>query len=600
MKSLLQLQQVVLQNMGDWCRTSTIRDQKTIAKRYKHEGVAFLAIALPKFAKDFERGLEHSKVDLTLFAGFQRRGELPVFLGGFLDLVFDRYTGLILDTPSVVAIRAIRQICLLNGKVLIPCTKAREHSAMKGYVEVDGEVKDSDARRGTAEIAAFRRMSLLLWGNVFEDVELDVQEGRMLPRHGPGATADRLKGNQKFDNAEWTERLETVFPYWEFLFPNWRASDSHRHIDVLRPEAERPVKVTPVSKSLDKPRIIAIEPTCVQFMQQGVSRSIRGAVRRHNEAAQFIDTLDQTPNQRMAKSGSLVGDLATLDLSEASDRVSNSLVKDLVIYWPQVSKALQVTRSLKADVPGFGRLTLSKYASMGSALCFPIEMLVFLTIVFLGIQAESIRPLTRKSIDSLAGKVRVFGDDIIVPVQHVRSVIEHLEAFGLKVNSNKSFWTGKFRESCGKDYYDGTDVSVVRCRNLIPSSRSRENNSALLSTIAMRNQFFTAGAHRVVDYLDKRITRLIPFPFVLETSPVLGRLGYEGFDSQRQSGTLHSPLVRGYVVSSKVPESNLDGPGALLKCLSKQGEEPFADKRHLERGGRPLAVDIKLTWASPF
>nr|QDH88673.1 MAG: hypothetical protein H3BulkLitter162721_000002 [Leviviridae sp.]QDH90094.1 MAG: hypothetical protein H3Bulk427981_000002 [Leviviridae sp.] len=54
------------------------------------------------------------------------------------------------------------------------------------------------------------------------------------------------------------------------------------------------------------------------------------------------------------------------------------------------------------------------------------------------------------------------------------------------------------------------------------------------------------------------------------------------------------------MVKTVPPKSQLDGIGALLKVMLKQGDQPFVDRQHLERQGRPSVVDIKLRWASPF
>jgi len=146
MKRLTSLLQYVLDESGTWCRTSTTRDIQTIASRIEHEGDSFLTITLPNFGKDFEKSLDQGKVDPSFFLGFERKGELPVFLGGFLDLVFDRSTGLLLSTTGmssrqqalmIVAIRCIRQITLLHSKLLEPCSPKRRDKAIRQYLECD-------------------------------------------------------------------------------------------------------------------------------------------------------------------------------------------------------------------------------------------------------------------------------------------------------------------------------------------------------------------------------------------------------------------------------------------------------------------------------
>lgn len=97
MKSLMTLMQCILADAGMWCCTSAARDLNTITRRVEHEGISFLTITLPQFCSDFERSLDEQRIAPTAFTSFRRRGSLPQFLGGFLELVFDRASGRLLD-----------------------------------------------------------------------------------------------------------------------------------------------------------------------------------------------------------------------------------------------------------------------------------------------------------------------------------------------------------------------------------------------------------------------------------------------------------------------------------------------------------------------
>jgi hypothetical protein len=251
---------------------------------------------------------------------------------------------------------------------------------------------------------------------------------------------------------------------------------------------------------------------------------------------------------------------------------------------------------------------------MGSALCFPFEALVFTTLVFLGIQEGLKRPLSHSDISSFMGAVRVYGDDIIVPKDFVLHVTEVLQLFGYKVNSGKSFWTGKFRESCGKEYYDGHDVSVTRVRTMFPSSRGHVEE--IIRTVALRNHLYKAGLWSTTQYLDTILEGLIPLPYVQDTSPLLGRYSFVDFDQPtKEDPNLHRPLVKGVQVVAKIPKSHLQDYGALAKCLTlmelrdgeilfefrpsdshEEGPLPGSFIDHLERAGRPRIVDIKTRW----
>jgi hypothetical protein len=392
--------------------------------------------------------------------------------------------------------------------------------------------------------------------------------------------------------------LQEVFEESEYLFPSVSHFLESPPTELIEPGAEMPVRVITVPKTLKSPRIIAIEPAVMQYMQQAILRELVPLLERSdNLCSNFIGFTDQTPNQEMAREGSLTGELATLDLSEASDRVSNQLVRCLFSPFTWFSRGLDATRSRKADVPGHGVIRLAKFASMGSALCFPIEAMVFVTLVFYGIEKVLRRPLTNKDLLDFVGKVRVYGDDIIVPVDYVHSVVSTLQDFGLVVNENKSFWTGKFRESCGKEYYDGHDVSIVKVRHLLPSRRS--DVPEIISTVSLRNQLNAACAWETVEYLDRHLERFIPLPHVLPSSQGLGRHDLSGsYDTDRTCPNLQKPLVKAAVVVARPPVSSLDGPGALLKWFLNCGDEPL-DKDHLERYGRPDTVYIKYRWVSP-
>jgi len=647
LKSLMMLWKVLLAELGDRCHTSTAFDLKTVERRVEHEGLSFLTITLPQFGKDFERSLETGQVDRQAFQGFSWSAGLPKFLSGFLNRVFNSSSGRILDNPDIDAIQAVRQLTLIYSKLFILPTKEKKHAAMLGYVQCDREVREGDLHRCGGEHdldrARFRTVGTLLAGSVLAELELSAfgrttlasavgaygfdpvpghlgrsggpeglpfpyQEPQryvgghdpdLVPVHGPGATADRLKGNQKWRMNYWPKRLKEVFHPVDFLIPNYSFMSDLDEMDFAEPDAEIPVRVIAVPKTQKTPRIIAIEPTANMFMQKALQNRLYELVERDNLLNAFIGFTDQTPNQRLACEGSITGELATLDLSEASDRVSCQHVEDLCNRFPDLFRGLMAVRSTKADVEGIGIIPISKYASMGSALTFPIEAIVFLTMVFLGIQKELMRPLRQSDLYRFVGRVRVFGDDIVVPVDYVNSVVETLESFGLKVNRRKSFWTGKFRESCGKEYYDGHDVSIVRIRTLAPELR--EDAQELISWVESANQMFKSGLWQTTKWLDSFISGILKdYPVVAETSPVLGRHSFCGYEYSRVGGRYQVPLVKGYVPRSIIPVNKLDGSAALLKWFSSRSDMPIADEDHLERSGRPLVVDIKRGWYQPY
>ena len=451
-------------------------------------------------------------------------------------------------------------------------------------------------------------------GRLFVEREFVDSRDRLflVPRHGPGATADRLRGNAKYTISEWPLRLERVFPYGDYALPSWRHYDQLDRVQFLEPGAERPVKVIAVPKTPKTPRIIAIEPTAMQYAQQALFAEIIYAIEGPAKIPQpllhkrcdlgrfFVGFADQEPNRFMAAKGSRDGSLATLDLSEASDRVLNEHVELLFERFPQLSEAIQSTRSSKARVDGFGVIPLTKFASMGSALCFPVEAMVFTTIVFAAIAKELRAPLDRALIMSMRGKVRVYGDDIIVPVEYVQRVMQFLELFGLKVNKAKSFWNGKFRESCGGDYYDGEWVTPIRFRHDFP--RSRADVDGVVGLVAFRNLLYWQGYWKTAKSLDVRISQLLAgrYPIVESTSVVIGRQSIFRPSVEWVDPDDHNARVKAWVVKYRTPKSPISGEGALLKFFLKRGITPIFDENHLERQGRPDRARIVIRESRPY
>jgi hypothetical protein len=269
----------VANEVGSWCQTSTIRDYKTVTERVAHEGLSFLTITLPQFCKDFEKSLEQGYVDSVSFQSFKKRAGLPVFLSGFLSRVFSN-GGLLLENPCIDSIQAIRQLTLMYSKIEIECSPERVNAAYTRFLECEKDVRVSDKLLPQELLERFKRMGRILLGQLFSDLDLAVHDGKLVPRHGPGATADRLMANQKYSQTEWTQRLEDLFPSAEYLFPSHSSWREAQRVDILEPGAERPVRVITVPKTLKTPRIIAIEPTAMQYMQQALLELIVEGVQK--------------------------------------------------------------------------------------------------------------------------------------------------------------------------------------------------------------------------------------------------------------------------------------------------------------------------------
>jgi len=393
--------------------------------------------------------------------------------------------------------------------------------------------------------------------------------------------------------------LDTWFPASDFLVPNSGYIEELNEIQMVDPEHELPVRVVAVPKTLKGPRIIAIEPACMQYAQQSILEILVKKLECYRFTKHNINFTDQTVNQNLALVSSKTGRLATIDLKDASDRVSSRLVWEMLASQPHFRELVFACRSRRADVPDIGIHTLYRFASMGSALCFPIEAMVFYTICVSAILRAKRLPLTVRSLLKVKDRVRVYGDDIIVPVEYVPSVISELEWFNLRVNTNKSFCSGKFRESCGLDAFDGVPVTPVYCREVLP--RDRRNAAGLVSTVSLANQLYKAGYWQAAAHVRSVVERIAIVPHVSENSAILGWNSYfHKYEVQSWDKHLHRWSVKGLVVDTKTRKDPLSGYPALMKFFLKRGKDPYHDEKHLERYGRPLAVYTKLRWATPY
>jgi len=574
------------------------RDCDYLLSRFRNEGLSFLTITLPTFAEGLERSLDQSVVSATEFPCFRKTGAIPSFLKGMLALVFDIDSGELLSEPSILAIRCIRSISLCCKKLRVPCSKERVDKAIRGFLSDEQDLRQYQPVRLSRTI---QYVSDVLWSSL-ESLDFD-----LLPKHGPGATFERISGNQKFVFKRWAEKVEPFLPLFPNAFPSLEAyeSNEYKRLEMVSIEQENPVRVITVPKTLKSPRIIAVEPVCKQYAQQALSRVLI----QHLETSRFtsghVNFRDQSINQKLALISSHDQSLATIDLSAASDRVPLVALRLMFQCAPSFLERIEAFRTRNALLPNGDILPLSKFASMGSALCFPLESMYFYTICVAAQMDADALPLTPKSVAMACRSVYVYGDDIVVPRRTVESTITTLHDNMCKVNSRKSYWTGKFRESCGLDAYDGTRVNPVYLRTLPPNGR--RNASELISWCETANLFADSGFYQTAEKLFVVVESIIgKIPYVTRECSILGRKSDLFGNRPSISGwspRYQSAFVRGWSATPVYEDDVIDGYAALLKCLllleSRKGCQIVTDSKiqvdadHLRRSALHHAVQLR-------
>lgn len=208
-------------------------------------------------------------------------------------------------------------------------------------------------------------------------------------------------------------------------------------------------KLSFVSKTAKTDRSIAVEPLLNGFVQRGAEVFLKRKLRKMG-----LDLRDQRVNQLLSRAGSLgsPNPYCTIDLSAASDSLAIEVVKDLLP--PEWFEFLSDIRSPCYELDN-RTYRYEKFCSMGNGFCFPLETLIFASVCY-GVD----RYVNGKATKDFS----VYGDDIVVRQNVALLVIEMLRDIGFKVNTDKTFITGPFRESCGSDWYGGQDVRPVHLK----------------------------------------------------------------------------------------------------------------------------------------
>lgn len=568
----------LLDEAHEFMCASMARDRLTIIARYENEGRSFLGITLPAFSEWLEQSLQQGCVATSIFSRFRKRPKrksaLPCFLHGLTCRVFDAKSGVLLEHPDPLAVKLIRNIGAFCKKEFVVCDPVRDYKAKKSYKDLDIELRrlpNFDSQKASMLNFVCRRF--------FPSVEKffleAIDDESIRPKHGPGATADKAWANEKYRGRDYYRRWSGLFS-WEHLYGFSTIHQSN--VEMIEPRDELPVKVVSVPKTMKTSRIISVEPTAMQMAQQLTAARLVKSLHRAR-LYRHLNFNDQRPNQEAARRGSIDGSLATVDLSEASDRVSCKLVSLVFRHSPILLKHLYGCRSTRAMMPDGTVFHLRKYASMGSALTFPVEALCFLMICIAAVCDERRvfnrigRPKSLQAFENARKDILVFGDDLIVPSDCIVKVSEYLQAFGLKVNSKKTFYKGGFRESCGHDYYNGELVTPVYLRHAPP--HSHRDAQKFVSWVHMSNRFLKSGYFRVADRIREYINTMYKLPAVLETCSGLGwHLGQKFVESK--------------IRWSRETNSSEYYTTTLVPCSSKLSDELTEYDRllfyHLNRG----------------
>jgi len=265
---------------------------------------------------------------------------------------------------------------------------------------------------------------------------------------GPGVTLNRkikrdtsATNKFRYENGITRDLLDLVRDIHDIAYPHWKVQ--------FQPVIGSKIVTVPKNSKTD--RTIAVEPGINLWYQLGIGNTIRDRLLREG-----IDLRDQTRNQQLAFLSSKSGKLATVDFSSASDTISIATVRELLP--PRWFLLMDSCRSMYGFLEGSKTpLKFEKFSSMGNGFTFQLESLIFYSIA---VSVVDYLQLDRRDVS-------VYGDDVIIPVKAFKLYREICEIYGFHANTQKSFFSGNFRESCGSHYFSGIDCKPYYLREVV-------------------------------------------------------------------------------------------------------------------------------------
>jgi hypothetical protein len=527
------------------------RDSTKLSALVMSRGLGVYTLDLPSLDGVLTDLLESGRLVLgtPLTKAVSKRIRVPcLFRGLWLRVVHN--DGTLRQEPDPTAISFLRQIFCLGKKLEVPCSPQRQVEAINEFRSIEYQmrsptldwggdapfdsesckllnfgslqhhsaspvfafIEDDTDRLCAADSDLLERLDSIcrdvstrygLFDSVtYEKSRLSDPMGRASgTKNGPGAVSDRKGKEEKFIFSNWPEKLQQAFPIDFFGHRPHEVGNTFRNL-------EHASKLIMVPKTAKAPRLIAAEPSYHQWCQQLVLGFL---VDKTPDvfSGKIISFQRQELSHPLVSAGSLDRSTVTVDLSSASDRLSCWAIERA---WKSNLSLLNAFHACRTRVIGpssrvdIDHAHLRKFATMGSALTFPVQTIFYACIALASLPG---RPRLDDQVRTWGNQVRVFGDDIIVPKEGYAGLMRLLQILGLKVNKRKSFSQAFFRESCGFDAYKGYDVTPIKPRHMDPTTPTgRQSLLDLSNNLHLKG--FWRGAQAALTLLPTDTLRFLP------------------------------------------------------------------------------------------
>ncbi len=625
----------------------------------------FFTLTLPSWSKSFTASL--AKGDFIPIRGphsATRKGSVfPKLFSGLTESIFED-CGKLREDAEINAILVLEQLLNAAKKIRMTCDDGTTVKTVQSFLDVEEEVRSPTLNWGStvltrdgaiglasdgtppsfrqglrmfdhhvADTTATSLMGVIqsVSDRILSRFELNLPE--LEPHHGPGAISDRQANASKYQFGNWSEKLNECFPFSEFGLPNLRvgldtvmtrpSNDNlfdglestatelynllSKETEVGRFSLEKVMsKLIAVPKTQKGPRLIAAEPVANMWMQQAIRSVLEQGVRR-SPLNNCISFKRQEYSGDLALSSSFTNSHATIDLSDASDRLSCWLVERmfrsnhglLQAFNAVRTDVLSIVRSKDLPVPKENpkAVKLKKFSTQGSALTFPVQTIVY-ALIAIGVFLKDLNVhVDDAGIEWASKEVRIFGDDIIVPTMIAGKVVQALHDLGFKVNATKTFIEGNFRESCGVHGYKGFDITPA----YILEPYDPAGTASVVSLVECSNNFYKKGFVQTAERIRQTLPTIIrdQIPVVGYASGAFGFISRTGADlsphRSRWNERLQRIEVKVLAIQSKVAKTKIRGDFALHQYFT---EKPNPIDKWESGEARRSSLSMRTRWVS--
>lgn len=363
-------------------------------------------------------------------------------------------------------------------------------STTEKFVSIQTEMKTVSKNIEQGNFSDETAMTLFFARRIVQEILQDFPglDGNKFPRFGPGSV--RNCGSSIYEKFEYMVATGAYTPVHQIpalilrehpdleLKPRRHPKGGKRPGNLLRTfhgglgQYPQVARFSDVPKKVNTNRGIGPEDAINMSNQLQLKDIVEKRI-KSSRFGRWMPFDRQETNQELAKVGASNNLLSTRDYSSASDTVTKSLVQMLVPddWWRAFMRCIPTGFILSEH--DFGPRRLYSFATMGCGCTFVVETLIFYSIALGAYNYRLCLDGMTSFEDVIDAEIQVsdgitaMGDDVIVPFW-LNPMLDRVgEELGFRINHDKTFTNGLFRESCGAEWLKNPDeLSVTSVQSI--------------------------------------------------------------------------------------------------------------------------------------